>query len=246
MRSDEEAMLAQVERENNYKKNLRTGIGTVANVGTLVGGTAIASKILPFLSELIPQDLALKGINKLSPSLGNFLKKGQSAGLDLKKGFNFIKSKLENKEQSQSQESQNPLQLISGYSPELADLINSEIGKGITPRALSNKIKYDKKFGSIVAKIEKDLGKTFSEILEEMLGGQSFQYQQPEINQLAEEALNAGDPNADKSLIAALQRNKNAPQTPTNQAQSQTGQGKQDLINAIRQATQMMNNLKGR
>lgn len=51
-------------------------------------------KLIPFLDEYIPEDLALKGISKVSPKIGSFLKKGLSKGLPLAGGLQFLRSQF--------------------------------------------------------------------------------------------------------------------------------------------------------
>lgn len=51
-------------------------------------------KIVPFLNEHIPEDLAVKGLNKISPKLGGFLKKGIASGLPIASGLEFIRNGL--------------------------------------------------------------------------------------------------------------------------------------------------------
>src|SRR3954469_25048992 len=93
LRSDEEANEAEIERDERFRGNVnKTAIG-----GSLLAtgaGTALASKIMPFLNKYIPVDLAIKGISKVSPKIGGFLKKGQSMGLNVEEGLNFIKEKI--------------------------------------------------------------------------------------------------------------------------------------------------------
>jgi len=51
-------------------------------------------KILPFLDDYIPDDLALKGISKVSPKIGSFLKRGLTKGLPLAGGLQFLRSQF--------------------------------------------------------------------------------------------------------------------------------------------------------
>src|SRR6266478_2673500 len=110
LRPDEEANIKETERDKRFRSTLssigKTGVG----LATGLGATSLSSRLLPFLSEHIPLDLAMKGINKLSPKLGKFLKEGQSMGLDVKKGLDFIKEKVGPKEKRN---------IIEQYSPEL-------------------------------------------------------------------------------------------------------------------------------
>lgn len=60
----------------------------------------LLQKIVPFLNESIPEDLALKGIGKVSPKIHSFLNNGISKGLTLASGLAFLRSQLSgNKEE---------------------------------------------------------------------------------------------------------------------------------------------------
>jgi hypothetical protein len=54
----------------------------------------ILNRILPLLNEYIPEEIAMKGIGKISPQMGSFLQKGLSAGLPLAGGLAFLKDQL--------------------------------------------------------------------------------------------------------------------------------------------------------
>ena len=54
----------------------------------------LTSRILPLLNEYIPEEMALRGISKISPKMGSFLQNGLAAGLPLSAGLNFIREKL--------------------------------------------------------------------------------------------------------------------------------------------------------
>lgn len=55
-------------------------------------------RILPFLNKHIPPEIAEKAINKISPHIGKFLKKGVQQGLPLAGGLNFIKQQFGSEE----------------------------------------------------------------------------------------------------------------------------------------------------
>src|ERR1700676_3962059 len=98
LRPDEEANQSEIERDKNFRGNAKKAVETAANIGLTATGLGISARIAPFLSPLIPKDLAMKGINKLSPKLGDFLKKGLEQGLNLQDGLDFIKDKIGGKE----------------------------------------------------------------------------------------------------------------------------------------------------
>lgn len=94
MRPDEIASEDEAERNKRLEGRIGSGLKSAASIG--IGG--LGAKIAPFLSELIPVDLAMKGINKLAPKVGQFLKKGQEMGLNLKEGLDFLKKNRGEKE----------------------------------------------------------------------------------------------------------------------------------------------------
>jgi hypothetical protein len=61
---------------------------------------------LPFLSEGLPLGIAMKGLQKISPKLASYLKRGQKLGLDVEEGMRFIKDKLQPQDLSESQTQQ--------------------------------------------------------------------------------------------------------------------------------------------
>lgn len=166
LRPDERAALAQIERSKSFDTSVKSGLKKAAGLGTLAlgAGTGLASKILPFLSEFIPPDLAIKGINKLSPKVGSFLKKGMSQGLDIKEGFNFLK---ENFSQKKAPEQRNILQQ---YSPELHEFITGEIQKGHSPLEAGALAEIQDKFKKSIKKMSEDHKAPFSSILESIFG----------------------------------------------------------------------------
>src|ERR1044072_1057692 len=177
LRPDEIANLSEIERSKKRDQNLKSGIGLAGGLG-VASGTGISSKILPFLSEYIPVDLAIKGISKVSPKLGDVLKKGVSKGLDPKEGLNFVKEQFSKQNEKKQQPQQNR-NIIEQYSPELHQFIKSEIGKGRHPLEAGARARIDKKHEGIIKKIEKDHKTDWSSILESVYGSE----QQPQNQQ---------------------------------------------------------------
>jgi hypothetical protein len=211
MRTDIEAADEEIRRKKKIANTIKGSIGTAVGIGTTIAGGSLASKVLPFLNNLIPEDLALKGINKISPKLGNFLSQGQEAGLDLKDGFEYLKEQLQptsqqKEPQNQEQQQSDPLQFLSGYSPELTQFIQDQLQKGQPAKAIASLAKQDQKLSPVVSKIEKDTQKDFISLLEEILGGQSFQ-QQPDITSMKDlmgQGTNAGQSQSSHRLANVL------------------------------------------
>ena len=109
LRPDEQAMFSEIERASQRNKKLKKGIKTASTITSLGIGTALGSRILPLLNEFVPVELALKGINKINPQLGNILKYGMEKGLDVKEGLNFLKNNISSNKETEEQKRQQAL-----------------------------------------------------------------------------------------------------------------------------------------
>src|SRR5882757_5779361 len=132
LRPDEQATNSEIDSSRRRDDRLKGGLKTAAKTAIGIGAPAFAaykglgSKILPFLNEYIPVDLAMKGISKLSPELGNFLKRGMKDGLNVKDGLNYIKENL-----SQSNEpAKDKRNIIEQEAPELHQFVMDQIKQG--------------------------------------------------------------------------------------------------------------------
>jgi|ERR1700676_3735942 len=187
MRPDERAAQTQVERSENIRSTVKGGLKAAAGLGVaaLTGGTAaaiapaISSRVLPFLSQYIPAGLAMKGLSKVNPTLGKFLKKGQEAGLDIKEGIDFIRNKLGYNEEEEKKKAKESRNIIQQYSPELHQFISDEIKKGRTPIQAGALAQNDKRFKSAISKLSKDHKTNWSQIIQGIYGsGETAQTQQ--------------------------------------------------------------------
>lgn len=108
LRPDEIASKSNIEAEERTTGRVKQGasLALSAGLGTAAAATGIASKIAPFLNQYIPVDLAVRGISKISPKLGNILKKGQSMGMDINEGMEFIKRKMAEPEKKKQESKQ--------------------------------------------------------------------------------------------------------------------------------------------
>lgn len=177
LRSDEQANLAEIERDEKFRGNIGKAIGTGVSLVTASAGGHFASKVMPFLSKYIPAGLALKGINKVNPKLGAFLSKGQEMGLDLQEGLDFVKEKFESKKQP-AKESRN---IIEQYSPELHQFIDQEVKSGRPALHAGAIAQNDKRFKKIIEKITKDHKSNWSDILQSIYGnGEMAQQNMPQ------------------------------------------------------------------
>lgn len=176
-RPDEQATQSEIDRQQSADRNLKGALktgakiaGTAATFGA-AASTGLGARILPFLSEYIPTDLALKGISKVSPGLGDFLKKGMSKGLSLKDGLDFIKNQI-NSGKSEGQNAKDSRNIIEQYSPELHQFIDQEIKNGRPAIQAAAIAQNDKKFTGVINKLTKDHKTPWSNIVEGIYGGQ--------------------------------------------------------------------------
>jgi hypothetical protein len=179
LRPDEAAAEEDIERSQSTNKLLKKGANLAIGAGTAALGIGAASKILPFLNEYVPVDLAIKGISKFNPELGKKLRKGQSLGLNLKEGFNFIRDQLTPKEEEPQE---HPLvkqakDFETNY-PDIASAISNLLNQGQSPEAAAAILKKSTPFGSKIKKLEKELGKDFIDFVVELFGAQGQTMQQ--------------------------------------------------------------------
>lgn len=121
LRPDEQASQYEMSKARGRDEYLKKGIKTAVGVGKAAVGLGLSSKIIPFLSDFIPVDLAIKGISKVSPQLGDFLKNGMAKGLDVKEGFNFIKSQM----QPEDEEEYNKLGALADRGDDLVSQLKA-------------------------------------------------------------------------------------------------------------------------
>jgi hypothetical protein len=123
LRPDERSSQSRIEKSHELNKSIKKTGSTVLSLAAGVTGAGIASKILPFLSEYISADTALKGISQLSPKLGDFLNRGMAQGLSLKDGLEFIKEKISPENQERIDKSED---IIADMKSKLAGLDNPQ------------------------------------------------------------------------------------------------------------------------
>lgn len=205
LRPDELSSLSEIDKSRQRDDTAKKGVKTAVGLGTAALGAGVSSKILPFLSEHIPTDLAWKGINKVAPEVGKFLKKGLSYGLDLKTGLDYIKQNIDPSSQQTSQKTPNQRSVIEQYSPELYQFLKSEIEKGRSPIEAGAIAQLQDPFKKIIKKMSDDHKAPFSSILQSVFGGnqeiQSNQNQQQPVS-----SLQSQQPNNDQALLSALDK----------------------------------------
>ena len=223
LRPDEKAMLSEIERsrksDEQLKGVLKTGAKTAIGLGTAglgLAGAKMASKVMPFLNEFIPYDLALKGISKVSPELGGFLKKGMEKGLDLKEGLEFIKKNISGTEEANSPVKENR-NIIQQYSPELFNFLEDQIKQGRDPLQAGAIAQNDNRFAPAIKKMSKDHKSDWSSILQTVFGQSQMAQQQQGQQQVQPQQM---------------QQQQAQPQ------QAQGGQGQQALMSILQKIQQ--------
>src|ERR1700690_2790541 len=101
---DELAAEAEIERSQGRDKLVKKGLAAGAGLALSAGAT----RLLPFLNEHIPIDLAIKGISKINPKIGNLLHEGTKMGLNVSEGLDYLKSQFGKSEEPAKKG--NPLQ----------------------------------------------------------------------------------------------------------------------------------------
>jgi hypothetical protein len=185
------------ESEIANAQKIKRGLKGVAGLGTAAVGIGLGSKIMPFLNEYIPTDIALKGISKVSPKFGDFLNRGLAKGLDAKSGLDYIKENLSKKQ------APNERNIIEQYSPELHQFLTGEIQKGRQPLEAGALAETSGKYKKAIQDMVKDHKAPFSSILESVFGS-AQQPQQPQ--QQAPQQGQQQPENGDQALMAALQK----------------------------------------
>jgi hypothetical protein len=201
LRSEEQANEAEVERDKRFRGNVGKGAAAAASIGTAAVAGPLAARVMPFLNQYIPAALAVKGINKVSPKLGSFLKKGEEMGLNVQEGLDFLKEKL-TKGTETAKESRN---LIQQYSPELHEFIDQEIKKGRTAIEAGAIAQHDKRFKDVITKLSKDHKTPWSSILESVYGSQGQAQPQSQQQQPPQQPGQQGG-QGQAALMAILQK----------------------------------------
>lgn len=180
---------------------LAIGAGATKTIAGLA-----ANKVLPLLNKYVPQDLAMKGLNKLDPRFGSFINKALENGISFDEIKDFISEKVGESEQEQPKENRN---IIQQYSDNLHHYILDLIKGGDTPiKAAINAKKFlDDKFKNIIKKIEEQHKTSFENIVESIYG-------------------------REKALPSQSQEPMNQPMQGGQTAEPQ-GQGRQDLMSIL-------------
>ena len=233
LRPDEQAAYSEVDRAQRRDRRAGSALKTAGTAALAVGLPAVGaasklgSRILPLLNEYVPAELALKGINKISPRLGSFLNKGLQQGLDLQDGLDFIKDSYEGA-QDKSKPAKQSLNIIQKHSPELFDYIKTEMGKGRTAIEAGALAQMQDKFKKHIKKLTEEHKTPWSSLLESVFG------QGNNPKQEAVKKYNQHKQSMQDQLMEQVQQSPAAQQ----QNQPQQGQGQAALMAILQKLQQ--------
>jgi len=200
-------------RQSNIPKN------ALKTAGKFGAALATGSAVLPFLSSYIPENLMIKGLSKINPQIGKFVSSALASGESIDTIKDFIKDKIEPKEEENAQESGN---VIEQYSPELNQFIMSEIDNGREPLEAGALASLNPKFKKIIDKLTKDHKSPFSTLIQTVYG------QNRQANQQLPQMQN--------------QAQQTEPYQQASQQNNQIGPGQQQLLSVLQEVKQVFGN----
>jgi hypothetical protein len=184
----------------------RMGTKAAITAGSLASSAALGAKVLPFLSNFIPRDIAMKGISKVSPALGGFVNKAIGTGHSEEDVMDFVKNKIVGAEQS-NEPAKDERNVIEKRSKFLFDFLKDKIGRGLSPFSAASNAKAEKKYRQEIQELEEQNKTPFENIVESVFGGalpknQNQQPMQPDQMQSNMQAPGQGQ----EKLMAILQQ----------------------------------------
>lgn len=182
LRPDEEVAEKEVKKAKERTSEVKSVLETTANAATGIVGGSMALKVLPFLSEYIPLELAKKGIDKVAPTLGRMLDQGLKQGLTLQSGLEFLKGEFIPEEGKKMREEKKKNE-VGEVSQELQDFIEQHVQGGKSPDHAAALAMVNPKFMDMTRQIEKQTGKPFTASIRELYEGKAVNQQGQEQGQ---------------------------------------------------------------
>lgn len=187
-------------------KTLGNAASLAATAGTAFVGGSIASKVIPFLSQYVPQDLAIKGLSKIDPRFGTFINKALENGKSFDDVKEFIQEKV-GQEQEKVPEQRN---IIQKHSDKLHEFLDTNIKKGLTPTQAVSLAEIFPHHKKTMDQIVKEHKSPFLNIVESIYGSPqqalSQQNMQPKQSKSSIQPQQPAQGNADQALLAALDK----------------------------------------
>lgn len=165
-RPDELATETEIQNSRRRTGEAGSALLGAATVGIGGLGAKQMAKVIPFLSKYISPDLAFKGINKVAPGVGTFLKNGMVQGLSLTSGLEYLKGEAENTAEPAKPERN----IIEQVSPELHSFMSDQIKKGRNGYQAGAIAQKDKRFASVIDKLQKEHKVSWADIIEQIYG----------------------------------------------------------------------------
>lgn len=145
---------------------------TFAGGGLAATGSKLLNKTLPavgsFLSQYVPESLAIKGLNKIDSRLGEFIQGAMDQGYTFDDIKGFIGEKIEKTQQDQKEN------IIKQHSPELHAFLDEKIKSGMDPLQAAGIARIDQKGNEAmrraITKLEKEHKMNWSDIVEMVFG----------------------------------------------------------------------------
>jgi hypothetical protein len=172
LRPDEEVTENEIRKSKERSNNVKSVLETAGSAATGIAGGQLAMKVLPFLNEYIPLEIAKKGIDKIVPKLGKFLDHGISQGLSLQSGLDYLKSEFL-PEFGKEKKAENRQNEIGQVSQELQDFIEQQVQAGKSPDHAAATAMIRPEFLEITSQIEKQTGKPFPTSIRELYEGKA-------------------------------------------------------------------------
>lgn len=159
-----EEMKRQSEGPKRFAKN---AIGIGASLAGAATFSPLLARVAPMLSQYIPENLAIKGLSKISPKLGKFVNNALNSGYDFKEVKGFLGEQV-NESQETAKDNKN---LIEQVSPELHQFILERIRNGHSPiQAGALASLKGSKFTPTIEKLKKEHKTGWGDIVEMIYG----------------------------------------------------------------------------
>ena len=183
---------------------LRIGKAAAGIASAYYGGNLI-SKVAPWLSKYIPEDLMKKGLSKINPGFVKFIDNSLKSGKSIDEIRRYIGEKMqEGQSQDKAKQSKN---IIEQESPELHQFLDEQIRKGRKPIEAAALAQNDRRFSSVVQKLSKTHKTPWSKIIESIYGlGENAlpdQQQQQQSSQIMQQQQPRG---LNPEIQAAIQK----------------------------------------
>ena len=225
----------EIKRQGQAPKELLKDVAYgAASLGTgAAAGGSVVKRIMPFLNKFIPQEMAIKGLSKISPQLGSFINHSLNQGHSQEDVFSFVKDKIApeeaKSEPAKSNNQASPFDFLAKYSPKLAEFFRRQLQNGERPGIARLLAQQD--FPSEIAQIEKENKRPFKEIINELFEGKAPI--PPSQSAMAHEAMNptGSQPATPPSAEA---------QAAAQSAQQPIGPGQQKLMDMLQKLNQKL------